>query len=150
MPRRNGKRDPRLLAAMSEIKAIADKYDVAIHVNIVSKTHAEFAVGFPTWSIAQYCANEDGDQIRLHFNTDIPSIKTIKQKKKAIAEALHIIHCIGENAARQANTMAEVLKAIEEAITDNGDDVPKLNHTRVEEYDHRLIMNPAQYGYAER
>lgn len=146
------KQDRRLIAAMSEIRAVANRYDVAIHVILVSRTHAEFAVGFPTWSVAQFCRTENGKDVGIHVKTDIPRLKTDRQKALAIADALNIINEIGRNAAKQADVMGQVMRLILESMEDMGLKVPGLSssdhiYQRVE---HELIRNPARkFGYSE-
>lgn len=42
--------DPKLKAAMEEIKAICQKNDVVGFISLASQTHGEYALSFPKWS----------------------------------------------------------------------------------------------------
>ena len=45
--------DPKLKTAAKEIREILDRHDVAAYISLVSPTHSEFVLRFPTWSGVQ-------------------------------------------------------------------------------------------------
>ncbi len=53
--------DPKLRECAEELKTILKKYDVAATVSLVSSTHGEFFIHFPTWSGAQF----EGSNVRI-------------------------------------------------------------------------------------
>jgi hypothetical protein len=56
----NPKFDSNLKDAMSEMMGIAKKYDVGAFIDLASKTHGEFQIQFPSWSLAKMEAQENG------------------------------------------------------------------------------------------
>jgi hypothetical protein len=77
--------DPKLLAAMEEIKAILIKHDIAAIVLLESETHGEWLNHItPSWSAARMINDEKGEGIRVTcLAKDYPS-------KEAHAEALRL------------------------------------------------------------
>jgi hypothetical protein len=77
--------DPKLLAAMEEIKAILVKHDIAAIVLLESQTHGEWLNHItPSWSAATMFRDEKGEGIRVRcLAKDYPS-------KEAHAEALRL------------------------------------------------------------
>lgn len=55
--------DPSLKDCMHEIEAILAKYDAGGSIVLNSKTHGEFKIVLPTWSLAKYEFNETGQLI---------------------------------------------------------------------------------------
>ena len=46
--------DPRLKAAMKQIEEIMDLYDIGGFVSLASKSHAEYKLHLPSWSVASW------------------------------------------------------------------------------------------------
>lgn len=63
--RTNMSYDPKLKAAMLKIKEIARDYDVFIACELVSPTHSEEFLQWPTWSGAQF---EGENRIRIKMS----------------------------------------------------------------------------------
>jgi len=93
--------DPRLREAMAEMRAVAKKYDVGAHVVVNSKTHAEYAIMFPSWSMARLIPKPDGGfalhlkaRTARHTDTEatvgmLLNIRDITYQSALILEKLH-------------------------------------------------------------
>ena len=55
--------DEKLKIAAAEIKMIMGRHDIGGFVSLVSKTHSEFRLEFPSWSLAQF--ENDGKGVRI-------------------------------------------------------------------------------------
>lgn len=56
--------DEKLKIAAAEIKMIMRKHDIGGFISLVSKTHSEFRLEFPSWSVAQFEGDGRGVRIR--------------------------------------------------------------------------------------
>lgn len=54
--------DPKLKELINELEPIFEKYDAMAFVNVCSRTHGEFRLYFPKWSVAQLemCGSNQG------------------------------------------------------------------------------------------
>ena|ERR1019366_5398676 len=78
--------DQKLKEAAAEIASILKKHDIAGHVILVSKTHAEFMFKLdPTWSAIR----REGDHIRIKaVKAELGSNKVVKEKMELTAHIL--------------------------------------------------------------
>ena len=91
--------DPRLKKAMAEIRALCRRYDLGGQITLVSKSHAEFAYFFPTWSVVQPEKGPEGQEgIRVRsFKEYYPSAEA---QQKAMEESLHCLYQIRDLAGQ--------------------------------------------------
>lgn len=60
--------DPKLKAAANEIDAVLKRYDIGGAMNLVSQTHGEFLISFPTWSGITKELDENGvERVRVRI-----------------------------------------------------------------------------------
>lgn len=79
--------DPKLKEAMSEIRAVLLKHDIAAYVALVSPTHSEFRVELtPTWSAAVW---ENQGELRLR----VKQAEVGKEKAKQLIESTAHMFC---------------------------------------------------------
>lgn len=63
--------DPKLKTAIGEIQQILEKHDVSGVIQLISQTHSEFLIHFPTWSGVQFEESTDGEmRLRIKFKKE--------------------------------------------------------------------------------
>lgn len=117
--------DPRLKAAMQEIKEVLTKYDIAGHTVLVSPTHSEYNTQFPTWSLAQWEQDEQG-VVGIRFNTRGQTFATPKGKHAAVEVSAHILDQLRHNATQQFALMEHILAILRQNMVIDSD--IKLSH----------------------
>ena len=82
--------DPRLKAAMEEIKQVCQRYDVAFTGMLVSPTHSEYAMEFPTWSVAYFDDDAPEGQVALRIRSKQSDFADPEMKEKADSFTVHM------------------------------------------------------------
>jgi len=101
--------DPKLQAAMEEIKAVLTKHDIAGIILLESQKYAEYYYELsPTWS----CAKIEGDQLHIrakreHFPSDVA-------QAKCLTETIGMIVGFGDMTARTLDAVTKTIKMIGE------------------------------------
>ena len=88
--------DPKLKELISKIDALVKEYDVMATVNVISRTHGEFGIFFPTWSVAQW-ENLPNGQKGMRFRSK--NAKQGTQKFKDTEDTVHGIMSIRDMSA---------------------------------------------------
>lgn len=97
--------DPVCKEAMAEIVAILRKHDLGASVHLVSPSHSEFLVEFPTWSAAQL-EGEQGVRIRT---THLPD----QEAKKRMAElTAHLVFQLRDLAAQDLHVFEQLIAVL--------------------------------------
>lgn len=114
--------DPKLKACIAEIQAVLARYEVGGFISIVSPTHGEFGLEFPTWAAIRVEDVEGQVGLRLRIKKD---------QVELASRTVHFIHGVGEtclNAARlMDNLMTEMKNAGMQVETKDVDDGHELH-----------------------
>lgn len=100
--------DPMLKAAMEEIYAVLNKYDIGGTITLTSKTHSEYAVHFPDWAIFKFV----GDYI--HILCQREDYDTDEEQQAQVLASVHMILQMGDIAERVVYMADTVRKTLEE------------------------------------
>jgi hypothetical protein len=104
---------PLLKAAIAEMEAIAERYDIAAHIILVSKDHGEYLFHFPKWSKAQLeNLASGGFGIRIKAKG--------KDEDKTIGSTVHMIQVFQEVSENLSNSMVSILKMLSEKVIIEG------------------------------
>jgi hypothetical protein len=143
--------DPRLKAAMQEIKDVLNRYDIAGQVVLVSPTHSEFHTHFPTWSLAQFETDAKGEEIGISFKTGGQIFATPKSKHQAAEVSVHILAQFQHNAAVHFTMADELLEMLKEPLGIETKLDPPEPHTLAGElaaFDPKNQARPRRRGWA--
>jgi hypothetical protein len=113
--------DPKLKEAMAEIKAILSKHDIAGAISLVSETHSEYRLQFPSWSMAQL--TEKG----LRFRGKAADYPNKEAANEALTRSLHVLLQIRDLTAQHQAVMLKILDALEKHV--DFDHTPYADHT---------------------
>lgn len=100
--------DPKLKAAMEEIKQVIKKYEIGGAITIASKTHAEFLYELPAWSCVSF--TDRGLSIysqKSHF-------RSIDEQRENQEASFHVIYQIRDIAAQTFMLFEKCTKGIEQ------------------------------------
>lgn len=88
--------DPKLKAAMDEIKPILEKYDVMAAMILVSPTHSEFLNSFnTTWSVMGFEEDADG-ALNIRFRSKRGDWPTKEAQDAATLASTHALTTVVE------------------------------------------------------
>ena len=102
--------DPKLKAAMAEIREIAQRYDIGIAAALVSETHSEYLSGFPTWSAIAY----EGEGVKVDFSK--ASYPDRDAQTAAIERSLHALLQLRDLSGRHFMQFENLFETIEAAL----------------------------------
>jgi hypothetical protein len=104
--------DPRLKAAMTEIKDIAEKHDIAGYFVLVSPTHSEFQFAMsPSWS----CIHEEKDG-SIRFRAKSSEFESPDVQRETMGHSLHIICQIRDICAQVFAGLDKMLNSLGKQI----------------------------------
>lgn len=107
--------DPKLVAAIQEIQAILNKYDIAGIVHVASQTHTHYMYGLsPSWSAAKLERGES--EIGIRVRAKLADFPNIEAQKKCLEETVGMIAGFRTVAANTAEQMETVLMKIAQHI----------------------------------
>lgn len=111
--------DPRLKAAMEEIKEVCRRYDVALAAMLVSPSHSEYVYEFPTWSPLGFEDVDDPDdegKVGLRFRA-VGSQFAGRASHHAILEAgVHLVENLRLFGAQTFEIYNHVMDMLEERV----------------------------------
>lgn len=103
--------DPLLKTAMEEMMAIAQKYNVGAFIDLGSKNYGEFQFIFPSWSLAKFEPQDDGQLgIRIKAKTGVTSHEDFES---TVAFILGMIETCNLHLRNMKNVMAMLEKEVE-------------------------------------
>lgn len=106
--------DPRLKAAMADIRAIAKKYDIALACMLVSPSHSEHSYQFPGWSPVQFENPQTGEEIRFRARSD--QFTNAKSHIAMLEAGVHIVEHMRLFGARTFEGFHQLMGLIEGQI----------------------------------
>ena len=84
--------DPKLKAAMAEIKAVLRKHDIAGCINLASATHTEYLMEIdPSWSCAFFEWDENDKMLGIRFRSLSKDYKSKKEQRKHQEDTLGML-----------------------------------------------------------
>ncbi|PNX50510.1 MAG: hypothetical protein BV456_06515 [Thermoplasmata archaeon M8B2D] len=102
--------DPKLRKTARDIKKILRRNDYAGSFVIVSKTHAEFRIHFPSWTSIQL----DGNQIRVKARQ--VDFKSKTEQIKMFDDMVHVLENMRMVGGMIFENMNNIIKMIEKTI----------------------------------
>jgi hypothetical protein len=102
--------DPKLTEAMAEISVILKKHDIAGAITLVSRTHNEHQIIFPTWSAAQ------GDTKGIYFESEQPTYPGDPENNQEFEESLNMILQIRDKSAKFWRMMQGLLGELKKYV----------------------------------
>lgn len=107
--------DPKLKDCVEEIETIMRKYDCGGLVTLHSKSHGEFKIIIPKWSLAKYEVQENS-QLGFRIKVTKEELTQNKSLKKDLESTISMILGIKDISARSFLFMEELEKKLREKI----------------------------------
>lgn len=115
--------DPKLQEAMTEIEAVLKKHDVAGAITLVSRSHSEHQILFPSWSAAQ------GDTKGIRFESKPPTLQGRWEENQTFDESMNMVLQIRDLSAKFWNMMQGLLDVLDNEVdlklTTFNDEIPR-------------------------
>ena len=107
--------DPRLKAAVEEIKEIAERYDVAGAVFLVSPTHSEYFYNLPSWSVLRFEQDPaNPENVGLRFRTMGEDFANKASQEAATGATVHMVEHLRGLSAKTFEMFHMIMEMIEE------------------------------------
>jgi hypothetical protein len=107
--------DPKLVAAMEEIKAVLKKHDVGAVVVLSSPTHMEFLREYaPTWSCVTVEQHPGGHALRIRAH--LADFESPQARKKCLEDSIGMLAGFADALTEEKEQLLVMLKVIGEQI----------------------------------
>jgi hypothetical protein len=104
---------PTLKAAIAEMEAIAEKYDIGAYLILASKEHGEYLLHWPKWSKAQFETTPEG-RLGIRFKSKG------KDEDRTIASTIHMIQVLQQTSGELFMGMDKLLDELKARIIIEG------------------------------